>query len=446
MQKVSIFWRFVSLTDWMQRIRLLPSARRVGKNSIWLLLAKLVTQLQLLGLTILIARRLGEATFGQYALISSVVVLGNVFTTFGTDTLLIRQTARARQVDVPELPAALTLQLILSVLFIAGIWLWTAVSHPMTGEFSGAVRLYALSLLPLAFFSVFTAVLRGFERMDLYLVAGFGSSIVQLIIVWVALMIGGGLFEIMGALLMVQLISTIFTYALCKMGVPDFAIHFDLSFRNVLSLLKAAWPLALLSVLGVAYLRLGIFSLSILGSDTQTGLFSAVSRIVEALKFGHIALLGALLPALSGLHAIPSTTRLEKVEVSRLFKQSAAGLLVLGMAGAITLALLAHPLIVFIYGTRYQAAEPAMRLLAWVLVPYSASSVLTIDLIARGKERSVTAALGISLAAGIALNLVWVPGLGLQGACLAALAAECIQAVLLGSYFIYLRKPGQVRM
>lgn len=425
----------------MQRFRLLPTTIRVGKNSIWLLLARLVTQLQLLGLTILIARRLGEAAFGQYALISSLVVLGNVLTTFGTDTLLIRQIARARQVDVPELPAAFALQIILSLLFITGIWCLTAFSHTITQGFSEALRLYALSLLPLALFSVFTAVLRGFERMDLFLVASFGTSIVSLVIVWAALILGGGLFEILGALMLVQLISTILIYALCKMGVPAFSIHLNVSLPSVLPLLKVAWPLALLSVLGVAYQRLGIFSLSILGSDIQTGIFSAASRLVEAVKLGHIALLGALLPALSGLHSKPNTKRSESIEVARLFQQTAAGLLILGLAGAISLAFFAHPLISLIYGTRYQAAVPALRLLAWILVPYSASAVLTIDLISRGNERWVTTALGVSLAAGIALNLAWVPGLGLQGACLAALAAECVQAVILGFETIYLKKP-----
>ena len=43
--------------------------------------------------TILLARSLGASGFGGYAFMASVVVIGNVLTTFGTDMHLIREIA-----------------------------------------------------------------------------------------------------------------------------------------------------------------------------------------------------------------------------------------------------------------------------------------------------------------------------------------------------------------
>jgi O-antigen/teichoic acid export membrane protein len=191
------------------------------------------------------------------------------------------------------------------------------------------------------------------------------------------------------------------------------------------------------------YQRLGVFSLSFLGSDAQTGLYSAASRVVEALKLGHIAVLGALLPALSGMHNRLNSATSAKGEPDRLFGRVAWGLLVLGLAGAVGANLMAHPLITMLYGTRYNDAEPALRTLAWILVPYSLSAAFTVDMISKGKEKLVTYALAISLAVGLVINLMWVPVLGLFGACLSALAAECLQSGILG--FFHLRSNRSER-
>jgi O-antigen/teichoic acid export membrane protein len=43
--------------------------------------------------TILIARRFGSAGFGNYAFIASLVLIGNMLTTFGSDMLLISDIA-----------------------------------------------------------------------------------------------------------------------------------------------------------------------------------------------------------------------------------------------------------------------------------------------------------------------------------------------------------------
>src|SRR5512142_2232274 len=61
----------------------------VGLNTFWLFMARLATQIQLILFTLLAARGLGVADFGQYSFIASTVVLGNVVTSFGTDTYII---------------------------------------------------------------------------------------------------------------------------------------------------------------------------------------------------------------------------------------------------------------------------------------------------------------------------------------------------------------------
>src|SRR4051812_11371136 len=60
------------------------TTRRVGLNSIWLLLGRILAQgFAALGV-IIIARTLGPEGLGTYSFITSAIFLLNAFTTFGT--------------------------------------------------------------------------------------------------------------------------------------------------------------------------------------------------------------------------------------------------------------------------------------------------------------------------------------------------------------------------
>jgi O-antigen/teichoic acid export membrane protein len=429
-------WRLIVSPGRVIGASIQPSFKRIGLNSTWLLLTRVAVQAQLFVLTILIARSLGESGFGQYSLIASLIVLGNVFTTFGTDTLLIRQIAQRRRADGSELSAALGLQVILSLLFIAGIWLWTVATPQKSPEFAASLRVFALSLIPLAFFSIYSAVLRGFERMDLYLAASLAAAIAQLIAAWVGVQLDGGLLSLMRALVIVQVFSMGFSFWLCKTRLPVFALHRQMTTTAITHILRTAWPLAVLSVMGIAYQRLGVFMLSYLGSDAQVGLYSAASRIVEALKLGHLAVLGALLPALSALQNLPRGKDTGRKIASSLLTRTGLGLMALALVGAAGVSIFATPLVTMLYGSQFSSAEPLLRILIWLLLPYTISSILTVNMISRGKEKLVMVTLGVSLAAGLALNWLWVPSFGLLGAGLATLAAEFIQAVTLGLFHL----------
>ncbi len=399
---------------------------RVGMNSAWLLLARVILQAQAVFLTVMAARRLGQVGFGQFSLIASVVFLGNVLTTFGTDTLLVRQVARGNRGYAQGINAALHLQLLLSILVIAGVWLWIAYTPQRSVDFSNACRLYSLSLLPLAFFSIYSAILRGAERMDLVLAVSLVTALCQTVGVWFTLRYGGDLYSLMGLLLGIQILSALLAWGLCSLAAPGFRIQWSLEWRSILIIARAAWPLAALSILGVAYQRLGIFALSLSGSDASTGLFSAIARIVEALKLGHIAILGALLPALSRLHHNPASYH-DKEMASRLFHRAVWWLVGLGLVLAVGLTLAARSLVIGFYGVGYSEAIPWLRLLGWVLVPYSLSSTLAVERVAAGKEAQVTLSLAFGLACAAFFNWIWIPAFGLAGACLAAQVGEWIQ-------------------
>jgi O-antigen/teichoic acid export membrane protein len=181
-----------------------------------------------------------------------------------------------------------------------------------------------------------------------------------------------------------------------------------------------AWPFAALTTLTIASQRLGILFVSTMIGDTGAGLYSAATRLVDGMKFGHYAVLGALLPMLSGRQA----------GVQNDFRNGfrLIGLLSVLMAGAVTF--LAQPLTYLFYGTEYQDAAPLLKYLCWSLLPYSVSAFISVDMVARGMESRLLQASIVSIVVFALLFAVLIPTASLTGAAYAALIGEVIQAAI----------------
>ena len=77
----------------------MSSVAAVPRNTGVLFIGRVVAQGLAVVLTVVLAARLGVSGFGEYALVSAVVFLANVATTFGTDMVLIREVAGHARLD-----------------------------------------------------------------------------------------------------------------------------------------------------------------------------------------------------------------------------------------------------------------------------------------------------------------------------------------------------------
>ncbi len=401
-------------------------ARRIRLNSIWLLLARLLTQVQLVAFTVLVARQLGTAGFGQYAFVAALIFLGNVATTFGTDTLLIREIAGTRQAKDGLIPAALWIQLALSVIWLIVVGVGADMLNDQPPEVVMALKVYSLSLIPLAFFTVFTAVLRAHERMDLYLMLSVVVAFVQLAGAWWILREKDDLLALVLMLDGVQLGAAIFAGAVCRFGLPAFHFHWTIARHQLLRMARLAWPFALISVLAVLYQRLGVLMLSTLSTETQTGWYAAATRVIEPVKMLHFAVLGALLPALAHL-----ADRQQAPLASRIFQRSLLFLLISSTLACLVIVLFAPFIVTLLFGAAYAAAAPLVQILAVSLIPYTISASLAVQQITQGRERSVLWATTIALLAAFLLNRWLVPDWGSSGAALTVVASESLLAAIL---------------
>ena len=409
-----------------------PPPAHLAINSLWLLLARVGTQSLSVVFTVAVARRLGEAGLGQYALIAAIVFLGNVLTTFGMDTLLLREIGRSRRTGSPLMAAGLWLQLVLSALLVASLTIGAGFLPGKTQETQLALKIAAFSLFPLAFYTVYSAALRAFERMDLFLLLNLAAALIQTCGAWLVLQAGGGVLGLAVLLLAAQTLMASLAGVLCAQRLPDFSLPWNTSLKGLLAALRLGWRLALLAWFGVLAQRMGLLLLSFLAGDGPTGQFAAAARTVEALKMGHYAVLGALFPALSRLqHIAHLGGAVRRKATENAARRAFLPLLVLSLMLALAMTFLAGPLTVFLFGADFAASVPALRALSWILLPYTVSAKISLDLVTAGRETIVVQALAFSLALTGGLLMFLVPRMGVLGACAASIFGESAQAALL---------------
>lgn len=389
--------------------------------------------------TILLARRLGSAGFGEYVFITAVIFFGNALTTFGTDMLLIREIAGRD--DLSQLPAALLIQLALSGFFIAAVMIGGPTLPNQSLAAVRGLQIYSLALIPLAFFSVFTIALRGKQRMDAYMVLNLAAALFQVAVVGLLMRPGGSVVTVSYLLLMIQVAAAIMAGIICTTQIAGFWQAWHFSARNALALTRASASIALLSLLGILYQRLTVYMLSSLEGATVTGLYSAGLRAVEAMKTIHVVVFTALYPVMA--QASPAQTGLNGEQPWNGPIRTSWSLLLAGAGvAALALFLMAAPLVGLLYGAEFLPSIPAVKILAWMLIPFTVNTFLSLALLAARKERKVMGVQLIGLITLFLLNVWWIPQWGLIGACLACVLAESIQA----AGYLYLKKTNHLRV
>jgi O-antigen/teichoic acid export membrane protein len=393
---------------------------RLARNSLWLLIARMGAQLSLVIVTYLLARRLGPVGFGEYAFIAAAIVIGNTLTTFGSDMYLIREIASKS--DFSELLPVLILQLLLSLLFIGFTYLLAPYFPNQTSESLSALKVFSFALIPLAFFTVFTSMLRGAQKMTEYALLNFVIPVLQVIAVFIFIQRGTGIAALAYLLLGIQTLAAILSGVFCFFTFPGFWNSLHFSADKLFSLFKACLPIALIAILGIFYQKMSLTMLSFLGPASTVGLFSAAARIVEAARMGHAAVFTALYPAMANA----DQNRLSH----KTFRLSWFLLMAISAGSSVLLFLLAKPIVDIFFGTDYRMSIPVLQILVFTLIPYTVNTYLLLMFLARKKEWLIIQVLTVSLIVLLILNLWFIPSAGQVGAGWAILIAEAAQAVL----------------
>lgn len=381
---------------------------RLLKNIGWTVVSRIGTQGIAVLSNVLLARYLGRDGFGEYAFISSILLIGNAFSTFGTDMILIRSLASDERSFT--LADGLLLQLLLSLFYVIGVFTTELfVSVPLS------LKIYIFALFPLAFFTISNIDLRAHQEMKKFSFIQFVSALLQLMAVFFLWLLHADITTFAIFMLIVQITTALFAFTIHSSRLTYW--HFSLS--RALALLKASAHMAVIGTLRLVYEKMAIAILPALTGLSMTGIFSVSSRLTDTGKLGHLSVFTAMYPEMAR-----DTGFGKRMKGLR-------PLLAVAFFISVFIFLFAKPMISILFGIKFMPSVQPLQIMIWVISPYVFVTYTSLGLIALGFEKpvllSVLTALAVLLVSLIVLNSAF----GLNGAAAAVLFAEIIHTALL---------------
>ncbi len=182
--------------------------------------------------------------------------------------------------------------------------------------------------------------------------------------------------------------------------------------------LKSALPFMFLGVLGVINNRTDIVMLGALSTPENVGIYRVASRTAEVVMFPLLATNTIIGPQLSALFHNGEIQRLQNlltITARRMFFGT------LGLA--LPIILLSPWIIEFVFGLSYKLGGTALRIISFgQIINVSFGSVVLL-LNMTGNELITAKVIGLAAVMNIALNLIFIPRFGIEGAAIASICS-----------------------
>lgn len=408
----------------------LGSGGRFASNTAALVASRLIIALVGWSGTVLIARQLGLAAFGQFTLIFSILGMLSIVTDLGVGRIAVSALLDRDQDRATFAGTYIVLRTVLGFVGygIAMAFVVLAGYPNIVVQATAVAGLVVVLATPSHAYDVAFQVR---DRLAPLAVVAVVGRLGQLALTIVIVLQGGMLLWLVVPAVLNDLIVLAWKIPAAH-RLMDFRYRIDLGIWK--ALLKEAVPLATGAAFVTLYYRIDSVLLSKLDTFESVGLYGVAYKFVDLVHFVPSAVAVALLAPLAA--AWPDAPE----RFHAMTSQALRVLAVAGGAGLVGAWLFAADGAELLYGAPYRAAGLATSILVTAEVLAFAAQVAITALIATGRHRWYPVIALSGLAINLGLNLLVIPAFSFEGAALTTLATEAFVLVLMWRQFA--RIPG----
>lgn len=372
---------------------------------------------------LVVARSLGPADFGVYALLYTLVEFVGVASGACYIDYLTREAAKDASVGW-----GLAFQLIVLRMIIAVPLTLLAISVVSTLHYSWSVLTgtawLALTLIPRSVSEAVQGVLRGIQRYKSYLAID--------LVLGTALVTGAGYLLVWKGGLRVAIATEVVGAAMAGLAAVILGLKYKT--KDVLQLkwwrvVKQGAVFNLYSFVGNLYDRFDVVLLSRLAGASATGIYSVAYRALGMTQVFAYGVLYSLLPRLS--RNCEATEERRRMENATGLLSSVAFVVVLATT------VFAGPAVKMVLGAAYAESAVALKILIWAVILRYMNYALNTELLASGRERVFVATTLVCLGVNLFGNLVFIPMYSWRAAGVVTIATEL---ALFGQNLFWVRR------
>jgi O-antigen/teichoic acid export membrane protein len=373
-------------------------------------------------ITVVAARRLSQDAFGIFSLASVIGWLLALATDFGIPLHVARAVARRPEHAPGILTAWVNVRLWTAGIAIALVAI-TVPFWPATSGYTLPIVLFALVYIISALIDFLHYFYRGIGRSDVESTLTLWSRAVTLGAALLALAWRADL-TILALAMLVPVVATfvwslwlaarlaresaVLSASTVEAPAPFSTVALWPEFR------RDVFPIGAGIVLSALYFRIDLLLVETWHGTEPVALYNAAFRLVETVRLFPAAVLAVTLPSLC------------RATDTRPLRRVAGAVTLFGVVATPVLWAAANWGLPFIYGASYAAAVPAFRILILSLPLMSLNFALTHQLIGWDGQRAYASVCAVALVVNMALNVVLIPALSIEGAAWATVWTELV--------------------
>ncbi len=428
--------------------------RTVAKNSLVPMGLSLANKAIDFAFAMLYVRILGPEGTGKYAFVVAVYGFFEIVSRYGLGTLLTREVAADRNRSSRYLTNVLALRtglwlasMPVLALVTYGYWIVGAVGT----EEIWAIALFGLAMLFANWADAFSALFYAFEKMEYP--AGLSSAVALMKVALGALvlLLGWGFVGLAAVSLAMNVLQVIWLYLLVRSTLFPPQWWWDGGLQRWM--LSTSGPLMINHLLATIFWRIDLWILRPLAGAFSVGLYSAALKYLDGLNIIPSTFTFAIFPLMSRY------ARREREGLLRAYVLSVRLLLMVSLPLAMTITVLAEPLIYILGGVEFLHVPESIQVLGRVL-SYRGGSALALQviiwsipigfvnsvtqyvLIAVDQQRYLTKAFLLGVVFNVVGNLLFIPTFGYIGAAVVTILSEF--SLLIPFYWSVRRHVGRV--
>jgi O-antigen/teichoic acid export membrane protein len=419
-----------------------PEFAAVARGGAASIFGAVVAALANLALVVVVAHGVDRVRAGEFFVLTSVFLVAEILCRLGADTSVVYFVARWLKLDQgalirPGLQAAFVPAVTAATLVAAGLFFFAApmldlvVKGPVGGHAVTLLRVLAVFLPVAVFYDLVIGATRGFGSMrPTVLVEKMGRPVVQLVLVWIAVLVGWGSSLSTAWVVPYAVAAVAAVWMLHKLGVPHRSARRRYRTQRAVSIefWKFTAPRGAAGVAQVLMQRLDIILVAALVGLRAAAIYTAATRFMVVGQFVNQAVSLPVQPRLSSLLAVH-----DKIGAKALYRVSTTWLVLLmwPLFGAcIALA----PTYLALFGRGYRDAVAVVVILSLSMLLASACGVVDSVIIMAGRTSWNLATTLLALAVNVGVDLWLIPEHGIVGGaigwCAAVVASNLVPLAL----------------
>ncbi|UCC38671.1 MAG: oligosaccharide flippase family protein [Candidatus Aminicenantes bacterium] len=382
---------------------------RLGRDLVLFLGAQAYYRLASIVILVVLSRRVSEMDIGIFFFALSIAEMLSVIITLSVDPVTVRQIAAEQEKAGIHFSDLLGIRLVSGPLYLLCLG---SIALFIGGRVGFVVFITALFTLFDHYYFTFGSLFIALRKI-IYNVS-IGVSVQTLFIavfLWAMFVLPS-----LNTLLAVYLFRSVclvtaalFVTTIC-IGRPSISLN--------LSLLRKGFPFLLLTLLTILQFQLDTLLLKLFTDYETVGHYNLASRIIFA-SFFIPGSLGSVFYQRLAADRLTSSNRRSLVQITTI-------LIVIGFLMMTAVYILAEPLTHLMYGQISESISPLLRPLS-LLFPLNFTGLFLVYVLqALHKEKETLNALIISTLAGLILNLVLLPLIGVYGAVISRISAALL--------------------